>query len=66
MGLALLSGVRGAMAEQPARAAKVGSRGYLSKIIVTGPSFVSATSIIAPKEPVFTDRTPAVRSLSQK
>ena len=39
---------------------------YLSRTIVTGPSFVSATSIIAPKEPAFTDLTPTRRSFSQK
>ena len=33
---------------------------------MTGPSFTSATSIIAPKTPVFTGPAPAARSLSQK
>jgi hypothetical protein len=39
---------------------------YLSRTIVTGPSFTSATSIIAPKEPIFTGPTPAACNLSQK
>jgi hypothetical protein len=39
---------------------------YLSSTIVTGPSFVSSTSIIAPKQPVFTENMPAARSFSQK
>ena len=39
---------------------------YLSRIIVTGPSLTSSTSIIAPKEPVFTEPIPASRSFSQK
>jgi len=39
---------------------------YLSRRSVTGPSFVSATSIIAPKRPVFTELTPEARRLSQK
>ena len=53
---------RDALREQAARPAV--AAGYLSRIIVTGPSLTSVTLIIALKEPVSTGPTLAARSLS--
>jgi hypothetical protein len=64
LGLTLMLGQ--AAAQATAGAQPRCSKNYLSRTIVTGPSLTSATSIIAPKEPVSKEATPASRSLSQK
>jgi len=56
-------------ASTKARSAEVARPAFLgqrSRIMVTGPSLTSVTSIIAPKRPISTWSTPAARSLSQK
>jgi hypothetical protein len=66
MGLTLLSGKDASCSDDCQRPTPSAVKDYLSRTMVTGPSFVSATSIIAPKEPVLTDLTPTSRSFSQK
>jgi hypothetical protein len=66
MGLTLLSGKDASCSDDCQRPTPSAVKDYFSRTMVTGPSFVSATSIIAPKEPVLTDLTPTSRSFSQK